>query len=94
MLAKSTDSDTLSNRVVHVSVQLFSNEDLAYEMTKNHDLLKIMITSLHAMMIKIAHNSTLQCKFSFFTHLWQNIYFDSDDFNIVKINVYLSKCFS
>lgn len=63
MLAKSTDSDTLSNRVVHVSVQLFSNEDLAYEMTKNYDLLKIMIKSLHSMMVKIAHNSLLQCKY-------------------------------
>lgn len=62
MLAKSTDSDTLSNRVVHVSVQLFSNEDLAYEMTKNYDLLKIMIKSLHSMMVKIAQNSLLQCK--------------------------------
>lgn len=75
MLAKSTDSDTLSNRVVHVSVQLFSNEDLAYEMTKNHDLLKIMITSLHAMMITIAHNSTLQCKLTIFFYLFAKEYF-------------------
>ncbi|PRD20646.1 UNVERIFIED_CONTAM: Ubr3 [Trichonephila clavipes] len=66
MLSKSKDSETLSNRVVHVSVQLFSNEDLAYQMTKDYDLLQIMVDSLSCMMLSISQNSTLQCKYSSF----------------------------
>nr|XP_042905267.1 E3 ubiquitin-protein ligase ubr3 isoform X1 [Parasteatoda tepidariorum] len=61
MLAESKDSDTLSNRVVHVSVQLFSNEDLAYQMTKEYRLLHVMVDSLYRMMHSIAQKSTLQC---------------------------------
>ncbi|GBM46721.1 E3 ubiquitin-protein ligase Ubr3 [Araneus ventricosus] len=61
MLSKSKDSETLSNRVVHVSVQLFSNEDLAYQMTKDYDLLQIMVDSLFSMMLSISQKSTLQC---------------------------------
>ncbi|GFY54890.1 e3 ubiquitin-protein ligase ubr3 [Trichonephila inaurata madagascariensis] len=61
MLSKSKDSETLSNRVVHVSVQLFSNEDLAYQMTKEYDLLQIMVDSLSCMMLSISQKSTLQC---------------------------------
>ncbi|GFT69321.1 e3 ubiquitin-protein ligase ubr3 [Nephila pilipes] len=61
MLSKSKDSETLSNRVVHVSVQLFSNEDLAYHMTKDFDLLQIMVDSLNSMMLSISQKSTLQC---------------------------------
>ncbi|XP_054716089.1 E3 ubiquitin-protein ligase ubr3-like [Uloborus diversus] len=53
MLAEAIDTDTLSNRVVHVSVQIFSNEDLAYEMTKNNDLLRIMVNCLNSMMSKV-----------------------------------------
>lgn len=34
LLVRSTDPDMLSNRVVHVSVQLFSNEKLALRMTE------------------------------------------------------------
>ncbi|GIY07185.1 e3 ubiquitin-protein ligase ubr3 [Caerostris darwini] len=61
MLSKSKDSETLSNRVVHVSVQLFSNEELAYQMTKDYDLLQIMVDSLFSMMLSISQKSTLQC---------------------------------
>lgn len=61
ILAKSTDSDTLSNRVVHVSVQLFSNEELAYKMTKEFSLLHVMVVSLSEMMGGIAQRSVLQC---------------------------------
>ncbi|XP_076360822.1 ubr3 ubiquitin ligase isoform X3 [Tachypleus tridentatus] len=60
MLAHSSDSDTLSNRVVHVSVQLFSNEALAFRMTKNFKLLHVMVISLKAMMMKILIQNTLQ----------------------------------
>lgn len=31
MLVRSSNSDKLSNRIVHVSVQLFSNEELALQ---------------------------------------------------------------
>ncbi len=50
MLVRSYNSDKLSNRVVHVSVQLFSNEELALAMTEHHSLLHIMVSSLKNMM--------------------------------------------
>uniref|UniRef100_A0A8D8RJ41 E3 ubiquitin-protein ligase n=1 Tax=Cacopsylla melanoneura TaxID=428564 RepID=A0A8D8RJ41_9HEMI len=59
MLERSTDPDTLSNRVVHVSVQLFSNEALAYRMTEEYYLLHIMVISLKFMMSKILIPNTL-----------------------------------
>uniref|UniRef100_A0A2R5LIR0 E3 ubiquitin-protein ligase n=1 Tax=Ornithodoros turicata TaxID=34597 RepID=A0A2R5LIR0_9ACAR len=60
MLTQSTDSDTLSNRVVHVSVQLFSNEALSLRMTQHFHLLHVMVISLKAMMSLILHQSILQ----------------------------------
>ncbi|KAG5894132.1 hypothetical protein JTB14_004070 [Gonioctena quinquepunctata] len=59
MLEKSGDPDTLSNRVVHVSVQLFSNESLALRMTEQLNLLHVMVVSLKYMMSKILIKSTL-----------------------------------
>ena len=53
MLVKSHNSDKLSNRVVHVSVQLFSNEELAQAMTEHHSLLHIMVSSLKNMMCDV-----------------------------------------
>ncbi len=50
MLVRSSNSDKLSNRVVHVSVQLFSNEELALAMTDSLSLLHIMVSSLKNMM--------------------------------------------
>lgn len=50
MLVRSSNSDKLSNRVVHVSVQLFSNEELALAMTESLSLLHIMVSSLKNMM--------------------------------------------
>ncbi|XP_064095704.1 E3 ubiquitin-protein ligase ubr3-like isoform X3 [Macrobrachium nipponense] len=62
MLVQSKDSETLSNRVVHVSVQLFSDQDLAYRMTDSFHLLHIMIVSLKNMMKNICIPSTLHDK--------------------------------
>ncbi|XP_068083669.1 E3 ubiquitin-protein ligase Ubr3 isoform X2 [Anabrus simplex] len=59
MLERSTDPDTLSNRVVHVSVQLFSNESLAFRMAENLNLLHVMVISLKYMMSKILIQNTL-----------------------------------
>lgn len=59
MLVQSIDSETLSNRVVHVSVQLFSDQDLAYRMTDSFHLLHVMIVSLKNMMKSICVPSTL-----------------------------------
>nr|CAD7445183.1 unnamed protein product [Timema bartmani] len=59
MLERSTDPDTLSNRVVHVSVQLFSNESLAFRMAENLNLLHVMVISLKYMMGKILIQNTL-----------------------------------
>ncbi|KAM7303015.1 hypothetical protein ISCGN_018523 [Ixodes scapularis] len=65
MLTQSVDSETLSNRVVHVSVQLFSNEALSLRMTQRAHLLHVMVISLKAMMSLILHQSTLQGKATF-----------------------------
>lgn len=43
---KSTTLESLSNCVVHVSVQLFSNEPLASHLCLNHNLLHVVIGSL------------------------------------------------
>lgn len=59
MLEQSGDPDTLSNRVVHVSVQLFSNESLALRMAENLNLLHVMVISLKYMMSKILIQNTL-----------------------------------
>ena len=55
----SKDPDTLSNRVVHVSVQLFSNEKLALKMTEQMGLLHVMVISLKHMMAGITKPSSL-----------------------------------
>ncbi|KAL0268005.1 UNVERIFIED_CONTAM: hypothetical protein PYX00_010107 [Menopon gallinae] len=59
MLERSRSPDTLSNRVVHVSVQLFSNESLALKMTTELNLLHVMVVSLKYMMSKILIPNTL-----------------------------------
>lgn len=59
MLERSADPDTLSNRVVHVSVQLFSNEALALRMADELQLLHVMVVSLRHMMNKILMQNTL-----------------------------------
>nr|XP_033321626.1 E3 ubiquitin-protein ligase Ubr3 isoform X1 [Megalopta genalis] len=59
MLERSSDPDTLSNRIVHVSVQLFSNESLALRMVDQLNLLHVMVISLKYMMSKILIQNTL-----------------------------------
>uniref|UniRef100_A0ABD2XDP5 E3 ubiquitin-protein ligase n=1 Tax=Trichogramma kaykai TaxID=54128 RepID=A0ABD2XDP5_9HYME len=59
MLERSVDPDTLSNRVVHVSVQLFSNESLAVRMVDQLKLLHVMVISLKYMMSKILIQNVL-----------------------------------
>lgn len=62
LLVKSEDADTLSNRVVHVSVQLFSNEKLALKMAEQMGLLHVMVISLQYMMNIISVASPLHGK--------------------------------
>ncbi|XP_065349343.1 E3 ubiquitin-protein ligase Ubr3 [Cloeon dipterum] len=50
ILARSAEPDPLSNRVVHVSVQVFSNENFAKKMTKEYHLLHVMIIGLRHML--------------------------------------------
>lgn len=64
VLEKATDPDTLSNRVVHVSVQLFSNEKLAVRMAEKFCLLQVMVVSLKNMMSKILIPMPLMSKLS------------------------------
>ncbi|XP_012142217.1 ubr3 ubiquitin ligase isoform X3 [Megachile rotundata] len=59
MLERSPDPDTLSNKVVHVSVQLFSNESLALRMVDQLKLLHVMVITLKYMMSKILIQNTL-----------------------------------
>lgn len=59
VLELSSDTETLSNRVVHMSVQLFSNESLALKMVEELNLLHVMIISLKLMMEKILTRHTL-----------------------------------
>lgn len=59
VLETSDDPDTLSNRVVHMSVQLFSNESLALKMVEELNLLHVMIISLKTMMSKNLMPNTL-----------------------------------
>ncbi|XP_038076588.1 E3 ubiquitin-protein ligase UBR3-like isoform X3 [Patiria miniata] len=49
-LATSTQPDKLSSRVVHISVQLFSNEELAIQMTEELQLIHILIVSLQCLL--------------------------------------------
>ncbi|KAJ8255418.1 hypothetical protein GJAV_G00204660 [Gymnothorax javanicus] len=59
-LMKSHESDTMSNRIVHISVQLFSNEELARQMAEDCQLLDIMVTVLLYMMESCLIKSELQ----------------------------------
>lgn len=59
MLEISSDTDMLSNRMVHVSVQLFSNERLALKMTNEMNLLHVMVVSLKMMLTKVLKQNTL-----------------------------------
>lgn len=59
VLETSSDPDTLSNRVVHMSVQLFSNESLALKMVEELNLLHVMIISLKSMMSQNLIRNTL-----------------------------------
>lgn len=61
---KSHESDTMSNRIVHISVQLFSNEELARHVTEECQLLDIMVTVLLYMMESCLIKSELQGKLS------------------------------
>lgn len=63
-LMKSHESDTMSNRIVHISVQLFSNEELARHVTEECQLLDIMVTVLLYMMESCLIKSELQGKLS------------------------------
>lgn len=59
VLETSKDTDKLSNRVVHMSVQLFSNESLALKMVEELNLLHVMIISLKSMMSQYLVRNTL-----------------------------------
>lgn len=70
----SSDPDTLSNRVVHMSVQLFSNESLALKMVEELSLLHVMIISLKQMMSKILIQNTLHGERLIFTKKIKRIF--------------------
>ncbi|XP_013164217.1 PREDICTED: E3 ubiquitin-protein ligase UBR3-like [Papilio xuthus] len=59
VLESAADPDTLSNRVVHMSVQLFSNEALALRCVQQLHLLHVMVLSLRLMMGRILVRNSL-----------------------------------
>ena len=59
LLDKSGIYETLSNRVIHVSVQLFSNEALTLKMTESLHLLHIIVFSIKNMMSSVLTLNTL-----------------------------------
>ncbi|KAH9489709.1 E3 ubiquitin-protein ligase ubr3 [Bulinus truncatus] len=60
VLSDAQDRSTVANRIVHISVQLFSNENLAVYLTENHNLLLIIILSLASMIQSIRIVSSLE----------------------------------
>lgn len=74
VLATTRDSDTLSNHIVHISVQLFSNEALATRMVDKLGLLRVMVSSLRRMMTKILIPSTLHGKYKMYLFISINEY--------------------
>ncbi|XP_022102355.1 E3 ubiquitin-protein ligase UBR3-like isoform X2 [Acanthaster planci] len=59
-LASSTTPERLSSRVVHISVQLFSNEDLAIQMTEELQLIHILIVSLQCLLKRTLTDNNLK----------------------------------
>lgn len=70
VLEMSKDPDTLSNRVVHMSVQLFSNESLALKMVEELDLLHVMVISLKMMMTKNLIENTLHGMYTLVSNIF------------------------
>ncbi|XP_052094995.1 E3 ubiquitin-protein ligase UBR3-like [Mytilus californianus] len=60
VLINGLNRPAISNRVVHISVQLFSNEVLAVKMVEEYNLLYILIVSLTNMLESILTESSLQ----------------------------------
>lgn len=59
-LSISENPDALSNHMVHVSVQLFSNEQLAFKMVKEENLLFKIIFVLSKMVGECLDNYSLE----------------------------------
>lgn len=53
VLEQGSDPDTLSKRISKISVQWFSNKELAVKMTENLSLLQVMVVSLKNMIERI-----------------------------------------
>ncbi|XP_052826304.1 E3 ubiquitin-protein ligase UBR3 [Octopus bimaculoides] len=64
VVVKSKDHYAVAHRVVHISVQLFSNETLARTMCKDYNLLYILVFSLRHMVESVFMQSTLQNNFN------------------------------
>lgn len=91
VLEMSRDPDTLSNRVVHMSVQLFSNESLALKMVNELSLLHVMIISLKLMMSKILIQNTLHGMCSTIMIHYRSV-FKSVSLHICRSHQELSLC--
>uniref|UniRef100_A0A5S6QS61 E3 ubiquitin-protein ligase n=1 Tax=Trichuris muris TaxID=70415 RepID=A0A5S6QS61_TRIMR len=60
VLAKQQGNESVYNRVVHISVQLFSNESLVISLVNEHALLRRVVFSLHSMVRYCLVSSTIQ----------------------------------
>ena len=54
-----SDRQTIANRIVHVSVQLISPEELAQKMVDDRQLLYLVLISLHGMLQKVLTTSDM-----------------------------------
>ena len=62
VLMEAKERTTVANRIVHISVQLFSNEKLAVQLTEEYNLLLVIILSLGNMIQDIKVPSILEGK--------------------------------
>ena len=72
VLEQTSDPETLSKRIAKVSVQWFSNKELAVKMTENLSLLQVMMVSLKNMIDKILVPADGKM-ISFLIHLFNSV---------------------
>ncbi|XP_076821304.1 E3 ubiquitin-protein ligase UBR3-like [Clavelina lepadiformis] len=91
-LLRSSNVDQLCNRVVHISVQLFSNNDLACMLATEENLLEVFLLSMHNIIRPFLEDSQTssrdyhQCISSNSHHLKTNVYWPivSDFVNVLS----------
>ncbi len=63
-IATQSDDESLANRVIHISVQLLSNEALAAVLVEKHRLTLVIVACIHSMIKATLVESSFHCKFA------------------------------